>query len=1351
MRRLLFLVTTMLLMVQGASAWNGSGSSGDPYLIASPADWETFATSTDEYSDTFFKLTADITVTTMRTKTFKGTFDGGGHTLTFNYTATGNNAAPFAYITGANIKNLRVAGTINTGYKFAAGIAAECGTTTITNCQSSVTINSSVDGDGTHGGLVAYQGSGTLTINNCLFDGELLGASTSGCGGFVGWVSNNSGYQTNISNSLFAPANITVTASTFCRQNKSTLHLEASTCYYITPNWTASTVQGTNAGSMTTASLVTALNNGGTNWCNNGGNATPILIFDYIGNQSNWNAFTSGINAGINYSGKTVKMSADFTATTMATATFSGTFDGGGHTLTFNYTATGNNAAPFAYITGATIKNLRVAGTINSGYKFAAGIVAISNGGTITNCQSSVTINSSKSGDGTHGGLVADSYTGTLNITNCLFDGKLLGTTTTSCGGIVGWHNSNSTLNISNSLFAPAEVTVQGQGGAIIARDGANSLSNLSNCYYISDWAAATVQGTNANSMTAEALVAALNNGDKNWCVHRGNAIPIMVNLVINNKTEWDNFSSHAGNYENKYVQLNADISNITAKISNAFQGIFDGNGHKLTVNLSGGGNMAPFQYLNGGTIMNLTVAGSVTSTTNYCSGLVARTSGGDCLIDNCVVNTNNDGVGFVGGVVAHADNATSLTISNCIYGGTIAIQPNGNNENYSGGILGWYNNNKTLDLVMTNCLFKGDYTGNGQFHPIGVKKWAGIFKSINCTNCYYTKNPANIDGPDRFFTDGTKVSELTIGTTGVSIASGSYATFQGTKYYYGTITLGYNGPMATTNFSLDGTHLNDNSFTISTDNAAFDDGTATIKWDFPGRGTVEDPYQISSAAVWDFLADDVNSGTNYSGIYFKLESDLDYSGVAVDGSGSNFTPIGWASDFCGNFDGQGHTISGVMIESTAGSQGLFGTIGTAATVKNLVIANSNITGGNNTGAVVGMANGNIENCHVLGDVTIAGTGVNHGGIAGYGNIIACTSAAKISATGTAVGGIVGSGDANNCLYYGTILPTDASTIGTLSNGNATNYQTYDATSSSHKYVRVYDADPGIMGTVTKEYSNTGYKVYEKGVSYGGKFYTAVVAMTEDGITDLKAYAGKTIDVAFGRSFDALGTSTGTVHAATVCLPFSFTTPDASVGTFYTFDDVTGSGDDYTVTMTEASGTEITAGTPYMFVPAGSGSAVFENAAFTVPSEGFAAAGKTEDVGGWAFTGTYTKLTWASGQTRLYGFAGTNFKTGDGSALNDIGAFRRFDYGTTAAFRCYLMAPETAGTRGSGAALPESMRVVLKGADGSITGIGTIDTMTGEATLDGNGPWYTLGGQYLQGKPSRPGIYIHNGKKVVIK
>ena len=790
---------------------------------------------------------------------------------------------------------------------------------------------------------------------------------------------------------------------------------------------------------------------GASAWSGSGSSGDPYLI----ASTADWNTLASNVANGNTYSNTYFKLTADITVTTMVTATFSGTFDGGGNTLTFNYTATDDNAAPFAYITGATIKNLRVAGTITTSKKYAAGIVAISNGGTITNCRSSVTIDSSTSGDGTHGGLVADSYTGTLDISNCLFDGKLLGENTESCGGFVGWHKSGSTLNISNSLFAPTQVTLK--GGVIFAR---NSATALTNCYYISDWSAATVQGTNANSMTAAALVTALNGSNKNWCIYRGNAIPIMVNLVISTKAQWDTFAANVGNYDGKYVQLGANIGTandpITTMTTSAtsFKGIFDGNGHTLTVNLTNsGGNVAPFYYLYGGTIMNLTVSGGVTTAGSFNAGLVARTHGGINYIQNCIIHTNVAVGDYGGGVVGHADNASSLTISDCIYDGTIT-----HTGSYAGGFIGWYNwDNHTLDLTMTNCLSKGTYNGNGTFHPIGVKKSGYSIDTSKCHDCYYTTNPHNNPGSNRYVYAGTKVSE-------------------------------------------------------------------------------------------------------------------------------------------------------------------------------------------------------------------------------------------------------------------------------------------------------YDADPGIMGTVTKEYSDTGYKVYKKGVSYGGKFYTAVVAMTEDGITDLKAYAGQTIDVAFGRSFDDLGTSTGTVHAATVCLPFSFAKPDDNVGTFYTFDRVTGSGDDYTVTMTVVSGTEITAGTPYMFVPAGSGgAAVFENEAFTVPSEGFAAAGKTVDVGGWAFTGTYTKQTWASGQTRLYGFAGKNFQTGDGSALNDIGAFRRFDYGTTAAFRCYLMAPGTAGTRGSGAALPESMRVVLKGADGSITGIGTIDTMTGEATLDGNGPWYTLGGQYLQGKPSRPGIYIHNGKKVVIK
>ena len=517
---------------------------------------------------------------------------------------------------------------------------------------------------------------------------------------------------------------------------------------------------------------------GASAWNGSGSSGDPY----FIASPADWETFATSTDE---YSDTFFKLTADITVTTMRTKTFKGTFDGGGNTLTFNYTATEEEVAPFRYITGATIKNLRVAGTINTGYKFAAGIVAISNGGSIENCQSSVTIDSSTSGDGTHGGLVADSYTGTLDISNCLFDGKLLGTTTTSCGGIVGWHKQG-TLNITNTLFAPAEVTVQ--GGAIFARNGATSLTD---CYYISDWAAATVQGTNANSMNTAALVTALNGSNKNWCIHRGNAIPIMVNLVISTKAQWDTFAANVGNYDGKYVQLSANIGTANDPIttmttkSTSFRGIFDGNGKTMTVNFSADtGNEGAFRYLNDGTIMNLTITGTVTAGGNYASGLVARTSGGDCLIDNCVVNTNVAGSGYAGGIVAHGDNATKLTITNCIYGGEISKV-----SSFSGGILGWYNNNGTMDLVINNCLCKGIYTGTADFHPIGLKRATDCsFKSISCTNCYYTTNPHNPGG--RNFTDGTKVYSILAGTdvtiSGLGTATSTYEHNVITVYSHG-------------------------------------------------------------------------------------------------------------------------------------------------------------------------------------------------------------------------------------------------------------------------------------------------------------------------------------------------------------------------------------------------------------------------------------------------------------------------------------------------------------------------------------------------------------------------------------
>ena len=250
------------------------------------------------------------------------------------------------------------------------------------------------------------------------------------------------------------------------------------------------------------------------------------------------------------------------------------------------------------------------------------------------------------------------------------------------------------------------------------------------------------------------------------------------------------------------------------------------------------------------------------------------------------------------------------------------------------------------------------------------------------------------------------------------------------------------------------------------------------------------------------------------------------------------------------------------------------------------------------------------------------------------------------------------------------------------------------------------------------------------------------------------ALKGKTVNIAFSRTFEKL--SDGEGKASTVCLPFNLDKPSTTdVGTFYTFggvsSDATG---EYVVTMTEETADNLSAGTPYMFRPAttATGAISFQNTAYTVPDDGFTPAGTATDANGWKFKGTYQEKTWTEGQTHLYGFATSDYKKSDNSLLNEVGAFRRFSYGHINPFRCYLLAPGATEARGvskAGNQLPESLKVILISASGEATAIGTLDTRTGEVTFDGE--WYDLNGRRLNGKPTTKGLYINNGKTIVIK
>ena len=275
--------------------FSGSGTEGDPYLIPSMAVWNHLRDKVNagtNYSDKYFRQTADISVTTMigtSSHMFSGTYDGADHTLTVTYSSSAQYAAPFSYANVATFKNLRVAGTITTSAKYGAGfIGWSAGATTFVNCRSSVTINSSVNGDGTHGGYIGIlenpSTAHNITFEGCIFDGEMIGSNTTCWGGFVGW-SQVGNIRIHLTNCLFAPSVMTVKnnsdSRTFSRGDPESSIFGSITNSYYTQQ--LGNAQAKQAYSITGASGITVTNAG-----------TPT-VYDISG--------ITGYGTGIKYNG----------------------------------------------------------------------------------------------------------------------------------------------------------------------------------------------------------------------------------------------------------------------------------------------------------------------------------------------------------------------------------------------------------------------------------------------------------------------------------------------------------------------------------------------------------------------------------------------------------------------------------------------------------------------------------------------------------------------------------------------------------------------------------------------------------------------------------------------------------------------------------------------------------------------------------------------------------------------------------------------------------------------------------------------------------------------------------------
>ena len=248
---------------------------------------------------------------------------------------------------------------------------------------------------------------------------------------------------------------------------------------------------------------------------------------------------------------------------------------------------------------------------------------------------------------------------------------------------------------------------------------------------------------------------------------------------------------------------------------------------------------------------------------------------------------------------------------------------------------------------------------------------------------------------------------------------------------------------------------------------------------------------------------------------------------------------------------------------------------------------------------------------------------------------------------------------------------------------------------------------------------------------------------------------------------------------ATVMLPFDYTCTGSEGGTFYKFVGVEKEGNTWVATMKSTgddannAGT-LTANTPYLFLPTETG------ITFTIPNTGVSlcTAGdgncQMADAGGnWTFKGTYSYIKWTTDTNddgyseehaaeigTAYGFAGVE-KTGI-----EVGDFVKVASGAKVRpTSCYLKwtgdeandsdtnAAKASGMSGTASVmneLPQTITVKLIDANGETTAIGEIDTKTGEMTIDSEA-WYTLDGVRLDGKPAKSGMYINNGKKVMIE
>ncbi len=480
------------------------------------------------------------------------------------------------------------------------------------------------------------------------------------------------------------------------------------------------------------------------------------------------------------------------------------------------------------------------------------------------------------------------------------------------------------------------------------------------------------------------------------------------------------------------------------------FAGNYNGNGKTITWNGTYDKAVALFPTVSG-TIANLGVLGTLTSTESDKSASIAHTVASTGKIINCYSQLDYEGEAFNGIAVNNAGE-----IINTYYGGTSTVT-NGGSPIADGGAYtsSYYVSTCGIAQISPDVFVISEEDSKDALASLLTSGAAKVQARTDVTLVSWE----SFDSLPEFAETDAIVTRVRLYPEAQTIAKGDKFQFTANvdgKYDY---SWGINWGL-TPQSDLAGTFIDDNgvvyidenetitSFTVTAkslaNGAVADSAVITVgeKTVYPeGDGTKENPYLITCEKDFFDFTQNLLDGEKYSGVYFKQTRDLDMAGYP------EYSGMGQKGNFYGIYDGAGHVIN-LDIE---GDQGcafpyLYGTImnlGTTGKVNNTNMAAGICRAARETGIIV--------NCWSTVDSK------------------ANTNASGISASAKSTSILA------NIYFAGTytILDTEDGYGGVISNNGkyTNNFYLADETVLSEKNSKMTESD---MKTVMCSYLNAG-------------------------------------------------------------------------------------------------------------------------------------------------------------------------------------------------------------------------------------------------------------------------------------